>query len=213
MGDSFTSGAQLFGRALFGAIFGLRVEGLANVPRTGPLLVACNHISDFDPPVLGSAIPRTLHFMAKRELFRYRLCSSLLVRLGAFPVDRAGFDRTAISTALDLLSAGNAVAVFPEGTRSGDGRMLPPKPGLGFLAIHARAGILPVHISGTDSPLSAFLRRRRFRVRFGQVMPGGQHHSGIAGREEYESVTSLVMESISGLADGVGSEPVPRKEG
>src|SRR5512136_908206 len=142
MNDGLFRFWQMFARALLGAAFGLRVEGAGNVPRTGPLLVACNHISELDPPVLGSAMPRTLNFMAKKELFRGSFWRFFFRQLRAFPVDREGVDRAALRKAAEVLAAGNALAVFPEGTRSTDGSMLPPKHGLGFLAASTGSGII-----------------------------------------------------------------------
>jgi 1-acyl-sn-glycerol-3-phosphate acyltransferase len=208
--EDFRHRCRIFANTLFSAFFGLRVEGVRNVPRTGPLLVACNHISELDPPVLGSAFPRALFFMAKKELFRKGFWASFFRNLGAFPVDRRGADREALRVARELLEEGNAVAVFPEGTRSIDGRMLSPKPGLGYLAVATGAGILPVHISGTNSPVSAVFRRTRFRVRFGRVIAGRPKEETGSSREEYISVSSRVMEAISGLADAPG--PVPARE-
>jgi 1-acyl-sn-glycerol-3-phosphate acyltransferase len=203
---------QLLARGLFSAVFGLRVEGVENVPRKGPLLVACNHVSEMDPPVLGSTLPRTLHFMAKKELFRGSFWRSFFRELRAFPVDRKGGDRAALRIAREVLLEGNALAVFPEGTRSLDGKLLPPKHGLGFLALSTGTGILPVHVSGTDHLLSAMFRRRRFMVRFGKVIPGMPPGPQSRNRDEYTRVSSLAMEAIAGLADAPGPGPARERK-
>jgi 1-acyl-sn-glycerol-3-phosphate acyltransferase len=188
---------------LFRIFFGLRVEGLENVPRTGGVIVACNHISELDPPVLGASFPRPLNYMAKRELFRTRLGSIFFHRVKAFPVDRTGVDRTAIRSAVHLLEAGEAVAIFPEGTRSRNGRQLPPKRGLGLIAERSGARILPGFVWGTDRPFRAFMRRPRVSVLFGRAI-SGEEIAQVSGTGGYEGVSRLAMERIAGLGADAG---------
>jgi 1-acyl-sn-glycerol-3-phosphate acyltransferase len=215
LGDRAFRFWQRFAKALCTAFFGLRVEGAANVPLNGPLLLACNHISELDPPVLGCAVPRPIYFLAKKELFRGSFWRSFFESLHAIPVDRGGMDREALRSASDLLTAGNAIVIFPEGTRSTDGGMLPPKPGLGFLATSTRTAILPAHISGTDSIKAAVLRRPGFRVRFGEVIPAPDSAPGSGGskRENYSRVSSQAMEAIAALGDPEGRRPARERKG
>ena len=131
------------------AVAGLTVLGGANVPRTGPLLVVANHVHNADTVLLWLAMHRALHFMGKQELFAVPVLGSLIRALGGFPVDRGAADRSAIRTAEARLADGYAVAMFPEGTRSPTGRLQPGHPGAGLIALHSRAPILPVGISGT----------------------------------------------------------------
>ena len=116
------------GRFLFGVLFGLRVRGDGMLPRKGSIIVVCNHISELDPPILGSTIPRQTFFMAKHELFTTRMGEFYMPRIGAFPVRREGVDTASLRTALEALERGYILVVFPEGTRSNDGRPLPVKP-------------------------------------------------------------------------------------
>lgn len=129
----------------------LRINALQNVPASGPLLVVANHLHNADPALLGIAFPRPLYFMAKRELFANRAFGGLLGWLGAFPVDRGKADRAAIRRAEALLAAGEAVAMFPEGTRSRSGKFGAGQPGVGLIQMRSGAPVLPVAIVGTDA--------------------------------------------------------------
>ncbi len=127
----------------------LEVRGAENVPLSGPVVLASNHLSLWDPPVLGSASPRRSRFMAKSELF-FPIFGTIISWLGAFPVKRGGADRGAIKYGIDILKNGGTLAVFPEGTRSKDGLLGNPEPGAMMMGIKANATIIPTYIYGTD---------------------------------------------------------------
>lgn len=205
MDESYLHRATFLARRVFETVFGLRVAGARNIPKRGAVLLACNHISEWDPPVLGCSFNRTVHFMAKNELFRSRLSSCFFFHLNAFPLDRRGIDRQAVRTCLDLLARGRAVAVFPEGTRSRDGRQLQPKPGIGLLAVRSGVPVLPAHISGTDRLLDSLLRRTRFRVTFGRMILPPEVEE-CRRSEGYAGVARLVMKRIADLGDEPGPE-------
>lgn len=128
----------------------LRIEGLEHVPAEGAVLVAANHLHNADPILLATAFPRVLYFMAKRELFGNALLGGIIHWAGAFPVDRGKADRSAIRHAEALLSAGQAVAMFPEGTRSRSGGLGPGQPGAGLILLRSGAPLLPAAIVGTE---------------------------------------------------------------
>lgn len=145
-------GVNLFGRIFYG----LRVEGAEKVPREGGLVIASNHFSAWDPPLLGTSIPREVHFMAKKELFERHWSRLLMVGLRAFPVDRKGSDIGAVKGAIQRLKKGLVVAIFVQGTRNkGD---VDPLDGASFLAL--RVGV-PLQ------PTAIWRQGRSFRVRFG----------------------------------------------
>jgi 1-acyl-sn-glycerol-3-phosphate acyltransferase len=172
----------------------LRAFGCEHVPRTGPLIVAANHISYFDPPVLGVALPRPLFYMAKSELFEIPLFGPLIRAVNAYPVDRSRGDIGAIKRTVEILRRGDAVAVFPEGTRNLDGSVQ-ARPGVALLSSLAQAPVLPAYLEGTD-------RVRGFapiRVFFGKpFLPGGGRK---ATREDLAKQTDEIMSRIDALRE------------
>ena len=144
------------------AWFGLRVRGAEHVPASGPALIVSNHQSILDPPIIGGAARRQIYFLAKAELFRIPVFGWLIRALHARPVRREGSDPGALRTAALLLEEGKALLVFPEGTRSLNGRLGERKPGVGMLAVTSGAPVVPAYVSGTLEALpkgSAWPRR------------------------------------------------------
>lgn len=176
-----------------GAVWGVRVTGLENVPRSGPLIVACNHASLVDPPLLASAIApaRRPRFLGKKELFELPLLGRFFRVLGAIPLDRGGADLGAMREALATLERGGALAIFPEGTRVRPGQSRPPKTGVSFLSVRARAPVLPVRVLGT----SEFPWSRPLEIRFGSPLPA----AGDEGREAASAYARAVMEAVNSL--------------
>lgn len=135
--------------------FRLKVIGASNVPREGGVIVAANHNSYFDIPLLGCALARRADNIAKAELFQNRLVGAFFRMLGGFPVRRGAIDRQALSEAIRRLRKGRLLAMYPEGTRSRDGRLQPPKPGVGMLVAQSGAKVVPAYIRGT-APVRLF---------------------------------------------------------
>ena len=150
-------------RVAFSTAWRLRILGEEHVPRTGPLIVAANHVSNLDPPVLGAALPRPLCYMAKAELFRIPVLGAIITQLRAFPVDRARGDVSAIRRAVEVLKMGAAVGIFPEGGRNREGHNRIHS-GVALLASLTGAPVLPVYIDGTKE------RFARITVIFGEPM-------------------------------------------
>lgn len=170
--------------ALLRALLGLRLEGLDNVPRTGPVLVVANHLHNADPVLIAVACPRPLHFMAKRELFSIPVIGPLIRGVGSFPVDRGKADRAALRRAEQTLAQGIAVAIFPEGTRSPTASLRRAYPGAALLALRAGVPVLPIAVTGSERLPGSGHRparrsgaaaspRRGILIRFGQpfVLP------------------------------------------
>jgi len=121
-----------------------RVTGRENIPKTGGVILAPNHVSYADPPVVGAAVSRRVRFMAKSELFRIPALGTIIRNVGAFPVKQATADRSALRKAIELLETGEVVCIFPEGTRSLGGTLLKAELGIAMIAVKAKVPIVPI---------------------------------------------------------------------
>lgn len=190
-------------KPLFYGLLRLRVVGKENIPLEGGLIVAVNHISYLDPPLVGVAIwpYRKLHYVAKRELFKIPIFGLILRLVNAFPVKRGKPDRLAMRRALKLLREGEAVCIFPEGTRSRDGRLQEPELGISLLVLQSGAKVLPVAVVNTDKALPRgriILRPAKIGVYIGPPFhPSGQGDPKKARRE----IAQQVMERIGELLE------------
>lgn len=149
--------------------FAMRIEGSANVPRSGPAILAMNHESSLDIPLIVVASPREIVFMAKQELFKNAFVRWWIRMLGGFRVDRDRFDLPAIRMALAVISRRQMLGMYPEGTRS-PGELLAFLNGAAWVALRTGAPIVPCAISGTDRASEA-RRPRRVRVRVSFAPP------------------------------------------
>ncbi|HYE01950.1 MAG TPA: lysophospholipid acyltransferase family protein [Phycisphaerales bacterium] len=157
--------SSLLVRNLALLFYRLRVTGLENVPKTGPLLVVANHQSHLDPPLIGVSFRhRNLYFMARGGLFRNRFFAWLIRNLNSIPVGEGAGEAAAIRTAIGVLRSGRALLIFPEGTRSPDGGLQPFKRGTWLLISRAQCPVLPVAIEGA---FDAWPRWQRLPSLFG----------------------------------------------
>lgn len=188
---------------LFRLVIPRRLTGVENVPRTGPLLLASNHISFLDPPVVGTGPWRPCAYMAKEELFRHRFFGWYISKLNAFPVKRGSADRAALKKTLDLLAEGWALVMFPEGTRSETGELQEPEMGVGMIAYRSGAPVVPAYIRGTDRvmPKGGGFRPSRISVRYGKPLYFKAPEGTRPGREEYEQAAHAIMAAIAKLRD------------
>jgi len=186
---------------LMRAWFGLRVRGVENIPSSGPALIVSNHQSILDPPLIGGAARRQIYFLAKAELFRIPVFGRLIRALHARPVRREGSDPAALRTAAQLLDEGKALLVFPEGTRSLDGRLGAGKPGVGMLAVTSGAPVVPAYVSGTLEALpkgAAWPRRSQVSVSFGPALHF-KVRRGVGRKEGYREAAEDMMREIAQL--------------
>jgi 1-acyl-sn-glycerol-3-phosphate acyltransferase len=186
---------QLMARTLWRA----QASGMENVPRDGPLIVACNHVSYLDPPVMGSFCPRRISYMAKKELFAIPVLGSVIRGLGAYAVDRGGSATAAIKRSLEVLRHGGAVGIFPEGTRNRSGDVM-PQAGVALLASLAKAPVVPACILGSDRAL----RLGGIKVAFGPplALPADRK----ASRDALAKFTDEIMSAIRTLAESMGGD-------
>lgn len=171
-------------RALYFTLTGgFRVVGKENIPRSGAIIVAPNHASYLDPPAVGSALPRVLTYMAKEELFRFKFLGWLLRTVGAFPVRRGAGDMESIKIAMRILERGDALLVFPEGTRNFGDRMVSMNRGVEMLARKTGALVVPTAIVGTSTKWGKKKKLRfwgRVSVAFGEPVSHSELGSGSA---------------------------------
>lgn len=141
---------QRFLRLLFRIFFHTEIRGIENVPEHGKIILAANHMSNWDPPFLACFLERHVHYMAKQELFENPILGTAIRNLHAFPVKRGESDRGAIKIALGVLKSDECLGIFPEGTRSKTGEVQKAEAGVSLIAAMSRAPIIPAAIVGTD---------------------------------------------------------------
>ncbi len=150
-----------------------RIYGAKKVPSQGPLIIAANHASNFDPPLLSNCVQRPVSFMAKESLFQVPVLAPAIRAYGAYPVKRGSADRSAIREALKQLENGWAVGIFLQGVRTPDGQISEPKLGAALIAAKAQVPLLPVSLWGTEKILqkgSALPRPAAVTVRIGEAI-------------------------------------------
>jgi 1-acyl-sn-glycerol-3-phosphate acyltransferase len=175
---------------LLAAVYGIRFTGRENIPAQGGVLVVCNHQSHFDPPVVGLGCPRRMSYLARDTLFRFRPFGWLLHSVGVIPLNREGTGLAGIKEALRRLKRGEIVVVFPEGTRTHDGRVAPFRPGFTALAAHSGAAIVPAAIEGAFQVWPRWKKLPglgRIRVHYGQPIPAAE----VASRKERELLAEV----------------------
>lgn len=188
--------AKVVVRTVATMLWRVRVRGEENVPAEGPLIIACNHVSLLDPPILGAFCPRKLRYIAKRELFRIFLFGSLIRALGAYPVDREGSAAGAIKRSIDILRSGETVGIFPEGGRNPRGEAQ-ARAGVALLAALAKCPVLPAAIVGSERAA----RLGRVTVLFGH--PIRLDDTRRPTRQELEAFTETIMREIRVLSGNV----------
>lgn len=186
-------------KVLFTIFLRMEVKGEENIPLNGPLVLASNHISLLDPPVLGTAATRKIKFMAKSELF-VPVLGTIYKLLGAFPVKRGGNDRAAIKYGIDLLQSGGVLAIFPEGTRSKTGELGKAAPGALMMASKALAPIVPACVVGTDVKRCGKIWPK-VHVRFGKPIYFPKDEP--VTKEVLKNMTDEMMARIAELQAGV----------
>lgn len=186
--------AKYFVLAIIKIVFRVQIEGIENVPQKGPVIICPNHISLLDPPIIGALLNRRIYFMAKAELFKNPLFGYILRKgLGAFPVKRGTSDFFAIKTALNYLKNGQAIGIFPEGTRSKNGMLQKAEPGVSMLAIRGHAAVIPVGIKSNYRLFS------KLTIRIGKPVNLDKYSSSKPSSNELALIGEEIMKEISKL--------------
>jgi 1-acyl-sn-glycerol-3-phosphate acyltransferase len=182
----------------------LEVIGIENVPGQGGVILASNHPSDSDSFILGAAIGRQLHTMGKEELFRRRFVELFLKKLNAFPAKRERINKESIRIAVGILKEGHILAMYPEGTVSKDGSLQKPKSGTAFIALQAKAPVVPIAMIGTFNVMpkgQRFPRPHKVVIRFGKPLYFDNCYDKPCNREVRQIVTAQIMSEIGMLLD------------
>jgi 1-acyl-sn-glycerol-3-phosphate acyltransferase len=216
-------GTALGARTLARCITRVHVEGDASaIPRSGPVILAANHISNADPVIVGSwltpKLGRRIHWLGKKEMFDWPIVGWMARNGGVVPVDRGGADVEAFRIAQRVLDAGQVLMVFPEGTRSPTAELQTPKDGLAMLALRTNATIVPIGVSNTDRvwpkgrPIPRLGGHVTMRIgepfKVGDLLPPGTNRKAAKGL-----ATDLIMRRIAALLDPRHRGPYSANEG
>jgi len=180
-------------------LWGMRAEGVHNVPRTGGVILAANHKSYLDPPLIGAFLPRQIHYLAKKQLFRVPLMGSWMRAQHVIPINREGFDRAGLEGALDAVRRGGALLLFPEGTRIRRPGMGPPREGVGLLVARSGVPVVPVHLRGTWGPERGWFRPGGIRLRYGEPILFPPAPKGREGRLLFPAIARDIVRAIQTL--------------
>ena len=172
MNLSYRIGLNIF-RAVYATYFRWNVFDAENVPLKGGVILASNHASFLDPPLVGAGLPRDINYLARESLFRFPGIGALLRSWNSVPVDRDGGGGKGLKIILDRLLAGGGIILFPEGTRTKDGNLLPARSGIGLIVIKSTAPVVPVRVFGTFAAYGrhvTFPRPHPIAVKYGRPM-------------------------------------------
>jgi len=197
-----------FFRTVFKLYFRWRVYNSERVPSEGPVILASNHASFLDPPLVGAGVKRGINYLARENLFRFPVMGWVLRNWQVVPVDREGGGARGLKAILDRLLEGGAIILFPEGTRTRDGKLQPARSGIGLTVIKSDAPLVPVRVFGTFEAYGLqmrFPRPRRVAVKYGQPMRFEQLRAEARVcakprlKEIYQQVADEILRAIAKL--------------
>jgi len=180
----------------FRSIWRLDVRGHDNIPKIGPVIIAPNHRSYADPPIVGISIKRPIHFLAKKELFFFKPFGWMIANMNAHPLNRTSATE-AIKAAQGLLHEGDVITIFPEGGRNQTENFRPPKAGVGLLSMSTGAPVVPAYIR--HSQAADLMKLKRVRIDFGAPLYPANYTS-------YQQMAEAVMASIKAIKEARSSE-------
>ena len=187
-------------------LFFVKIEGRENIPKDRNCVLMGNHQCILDPLMLALCVPdREIHFMGKKELWNNKLLGWAFTKVHGFPVDRGNMDMGAIRTAMKVLGEGDTLGIFPEGTRSRTGHMLPLLGGASMLALRSRCDVIPVYIDGNYRPF------RRMTVRVGKPVEMDDLLALRVTKESCDTLTGRIEAEFAQLSHGK-SLPAPAEQ-
>ncbi len=186
-----------------GACFRGDVAGTENLPGSGGYLLASNHASFLDPPLVGLPVNQQVCFFARKSLWKPGIAAWWLDAVGCIPVDRDGSsDITAMKRVIQAVKSGRVVILFPEGTRTPDGRLQEPKPGVGLLACRTGAPVVPARIFGSYEALGRGGGLRLgtpVSITYGRPLQPSDYDHPADGKERYPRAAARIMAAIAAL--------------
>lgn len=201
MGACYTVGYNL-SKFLARTFFSFRVVHPERILESGAAIIAMNHQSFFDPPLAGISCKREIFYLARKTLMDIPILGPILPKLNVVPVDNKGADMSALKTVIKIVRGGNCTVIFPEGTRSRDGSLLPAQPGLGLIIAKTLAPVVPMRVFGS---FEAFPRDRKFprlhpiTVVVGEPIFFTEADIVGGGRELYQRLSERVLERIAAI--------------
>ncbi len=209
MNPSYRCG-WLFFRFIFSTYFHWRVIDAEHVPKTGGVILAANHASYLDPPVVGAGLDRDINYLARQSLFRFPLIGWLLRSWNSVPVDRDGGGARGLKNILDRLLGGAGIILFPEGTRSSDGKLQPARAGIGLTVAKSDAPVVPVRVFGSYEAWGRnkkLPRPKRITVKYGEPMrfeklrAEARECSKERLKQIYQEIADEIMAAIAALRE------------
>lgn len=183
--------------------YNFHIEGAENIPQDRALVMASNHRSYADPVILTMPMKKPVTYMAKEELFKNKLFGWFITKLGAFPVKRGTGDMQVIDDAVAILNSGRHLVIFPEGTRSKDGKVGKGKTGVAMIAAKSGADVLPCGIIFEGEKLHF---RSKLTLRFGKVIPASEIAVEDASPKALKEVKKRIMGEIIELVEGTANK-------
>lgn len=179
-------------------LFRVEVKGYENMPQNGPCLVCGNHLSNWDPVFMAISVKRPVFFMAKKELFKIPVLSSLVSALGAFPVDRENIDFTSVKTAINHIKYENALGIFPQGTRciGKSPTTLPIKSGIGMITFKTESNVVPISIYTKNYRVSLF---KKVYINIGEPIKYSEYSEIKRSPEGYQKISDYIFSRICEL--------------
>ena len=182
--------------------FRLSSSGQEFIPKEGAVILATSHRSFVDPPMVAGMCKRQIYFMARHDLFNIPILGPIIRRLHAYPVHRGEFDRHALKLTFDILKESKVVMIFPEGTRTKDGKLQPAFAGVGLIVHKAKVPVIPCYLEGSYETFPRqvkFPKPGKITVRYGPVINFSKYYSQSGSKEIYQSIATEIMADIAKL--------------
>ena len=192
--------SQVFFTWYFDLFYEYTLSGTQNIPTSGPIIFAANHLSFYDPPAIGAKIERKINYFARDSLFKGRF-GQVLEAIGTIPVARENADVKSLKAIFRSLKAGGAVAIYPEGTRSFDGKLSEPQAGAGMIACKSRATVIPTRLFGTYEAYNRHQSLPKFsgsiHIAYGTPINAQDLDPGKSHPDRYQEASKRIMQQIA----------------